>query len=313
VLALGNCRVHAGTTSWANRSLVAEGNFYPSRSLSAAGRLGFYASRFGLAEVATTYRFPPAHEVARRWAGATPAGFNFDLRLWSLLCGAPTWPESLWPDLQPYARPPSRAGAKLYRHHLPQDVVEECWARFVHALGPLAEAGRLGVVVARYPAWFRPGPGAWEELIMLAERLKGFKVAVELANPRWFEGHSCDGTLSFLERLGLSFASTASPSGPAVVATTAEVGFIRFPGGHPGELPRPAASLGHPGEPPGGASTTPWWAHRYSDAELMAWAPRLAEMASSCSELHIVMDNCWKSDAVDNAARLLELLGDLVA
>jgi uncharacterized protein YecE (DUF72 family) len=337
-VALGNCRVLAGTSSWADRSLVAEGSFYPARSLSAAERLGFYASRFGLAEVATTYRFPPTPEVSRRWVEATPAGFKFDIRLWSLLCGAPTWPESLWADLQPYARPPSRPGSKLYRHHLPRAVVEECWERFVHALGPLAQAGRLGLVVARYPAWFRPGAEAWAELVSLAAELEGFKVAVELNNPRWFEGHSCEGTLGFLEELGLSFACTASLPGPAVVATTADVGFVRFPGGwgrHPG---REAGGGGRadrlggeaPGLPdadgPGGsqadrhsassaapAQASPWWARRYSDDELAAWVPRLAGMASSCSELHVVMDNCWKRDAVDNAAKLLELLGGRTA
>ena len=105
----------AGSSSWADRSLVRDGTFYPSRSLSAAQRLAYYAGRLPLAEVATTYRFPPTPEVAQRWASSTPAGFTIDVRAWSLLCGAPTWPESLWADLQGYVRPSRREGAKLYR------------------------------------------------------------------------------------------------------------------------------------------------------------------------------------------------------
>lgn len=291
-LALGNCRVMAGTSSWADRSLVNQGNFYPSRSFSAAERLAFYATRFSIAEVATTYRFPPTAEVTRRWAGATPAEFKFDVRLWSLLSGAPTWHESLWPDLQPYAKPSSREGAKLYRQHLPPDVVDECWDRFRHALQPLADRDRLGVVVARFPRWFRPNKAAWEELANLAAQLQGFRVAVELENHRWFEGHCCEQTLAFLEQLGLCFGCVDGAGEPVIAATT-DVAFVRFPGRH---------------NIVGTQDDAPWWAYRYSHEELGVWVPRLRELASSTSELHVVMDNCWKSDAVDNALMLVDLL-----
>ena len=124
-----------------------------------------------LTEVATTYRFPPTPEVAKRWVASTPAGFTIDVRAWSLLCGAPTWPESLWPDLQGHVRPSRRDGTKLYRQHLPAGVVDECWDRFNHAVRPLAEAGRLGAVIVRFPSWFSPRPAAWEELADLPARL----------------------------------------------------------------------------------------------------------------------------------------------
>jgi hypothetical protein len=61
---IGGCRVLAGASSWADRSLVRDGGFYPSRSLSAAQRLAYYTSRLPLAEIATTYRFPPTPELA---------------------------------------------------------------------------------------------------------------------------------------------------------------------------------------------------------------------------------------------------------
>ena len=202
---VGGCRVLAGSSSWADRSLVRDGSFYPSRSLSATQRLLHYASRLPLTEVATTYRFPPTPDVAKRWVASTPAGFTIDLRAWSLLSGAPTWPESLWTDLQGHVQPSRREGAKLYRHHLPADVVEECWDRFNHAVRPLADAARLGAVIVRFPSWFRPRPEAWEELASLPCRLPGMRLAVELTSERWFEGDACDRTLGLLEgaRLGL--------------------------------------------------------------------------------------------------------------
>jgi hypothetical protein len=32
------------------------------------------------------------------------------------------------------------------------------------------------------------------------------------------------------------------------------------------------------------------------------------DLASSSSEVHMIMDNCWRTNAVDNAASLLGLL-----
>lgn len=230
-VAIGDCRVLAGSSSWADRSLVRDGSFYPSRSLNAAQRLGHYASRLPLAEVATTYRFPPTPEVTKRWATTTPPGFTMDIRAWSLLCGAPTWPESLWPDLQGYIKPSRRDGSKLYRHRLPANVVDECWERFHHAVRPLADAGRLGAVIVRYPSWFSPRPTAWAELAALPARLAGFRVAVEFGNNRWFEGDACEQTLGELEELGLCLIcrDTSGPTKP-VVAATSDIAFVRFPG-----------------------------------------------------------------------------------
>ena len=350
------CRVLAGSSSWADRSLVRDGSFYPSRSLTAAQRLLHYAGRLPLTEVATTYRFPPTPDVANRWVASTPPGFTFDVRAWSLLCGAPTWPESLWADLQGEVRPSRREGVKLYRHRLPAAVLDECWERFNHAVRPLAEAGRLGAIIVRFPTWFRPRLEAWEELACLPARLPGLRVAVELTNERWFEGGSCEQTLGLLEELGLCFVCKDGP-GPAapVVAATSEVGFVRFTGspslrrepgphlcqlapqGHEAganyfatappvemeppassaderatdrsdeEVPVPASSrIAEMGmEPQAGERT--WW-YRYTEAELAAWAPAIRDLASCTSEVHVVMDNCWRANAVDNAADLLELL-----
>ena len=329
---IGDCRVLAGSSSWADRSLVRDGTFYPSRSLSAAQRLAYYTSRLPLAEVATTYRFPPTPEVAKRWVDTTPPGFTLDIRAWSLLSGAPTWPESLWPDLQRHIKPSRRDNAKLYRHRLPAAVVDECWERFHHAVRPLAHAGRLGAVIVRFPPWFTPRPAAWEELAALPTRLAGFAVAVELSSDRWFEGDACEQTLAFLEQLGLCFVcqDRAGPARP-VVAATGRLAFIRFPGRHsrpgveaggpilsavPGEIGYGAGNgdkTGDDGE--GGAGTADttqepvaWWSYRYSQAELAEWVPAVRDLASCTSQVHLIMDNCWRSDAVDNATSLLELV-----
>ncbi|MDA8301413.1 MAG: DUF72 domain-containing protein [Actinomycetota bacterium] len=288
-VAIGECRVLAGASSWSDRSLVRDGGFYPSRRQSAAERLHYYATRLPLAEAATTYRFPPTPQLSKRWADALPPGFTLDLRAWSLLSGAPTWPESLWPDLQGYVRPSRRDGAKLYRDRLPAEVVGQCWERFCHAISPLSDAGALGAVIFRYPPWFCPRLPAWEELAALPARMAGFRVAVELTSTRWFEGDVCEQTLGFLEELGIAFVCRdESPGTNPVVAATQDLALVRFPGRAVGPGP---------------------WRYRYSHDELASWVPAVRDLASGAKEVHLIMDNCWRTDAVDNAASLLELLG----
>jgi uncharacterized protein YecE (DUF72 family) len=295
---VGTGRVLFGTTSWADRSLVQAGTFYPRRSMKARERLAFYAGRFPLSEVATTYRVPPTPDLAAQWAERTPEGFTFDIRAWSLLTGAPTLPDSLWPDLQGRVAERYRDQRRLYSSHLDDDVLEECWARFAHALGPLRAAGKLGVVICQFPSWFTPRPETWATLALLPSRLPGCRVAVELRSPKWFSGDDCEPTLEWLEDHDLAYVSVDGPSagvraGSGVVAATADVAVVRFIGRRSVE-----------GEP----WTSPY---RYSTEELSAWVDRVHALASSCPEVHVLMDNCWGADAVDNARELAVLVGSL--
>ncbi|HXR23614.1 MAG TPA: DUF72 domain-containing protein, partial [Acidimicrobiales bacterium] len=86
-------------------------------------------------------------------------------------------------------------------------------------------------------------------------------------------------------------------------AATADIALVRFPG-HPPRL----ASQASQSETL--ADKLTWWGplHRYSDAELTAWVPAVRDLASSSSEVHMIMDNCWRTNAVDNAASMLGLL-----
>lgn len=287
--------VRAGTCSWADRSLIAEGSFYPRRTMTATARLAWYSERLPLAELTATYRFPPTPELSAQWASRTPEGFTFDVRAWSLLTGNPTFPDSLWPDLQGQVLPSSRPRRRLYATHLPGDVLEECWDRFAHAIGPLYRAGRLGAVILQYPSWFSPRPETWAELARAHERLPGYRIAVELHSPKWFEGDGCETTLEFLELHDLALVCVDGPAvgpraAPKVVAATSDLALVRFSGRR-------------------AVDDEPWtWPYRYGEDELAGWVPQIADLASSAAEVHLLMDNCWRSDGVDNAATLLRLL-----
>src|SRR5436190_1958244 len=134
---------YCGACSWADRSLTTEGNFYPRRTMKAAERLAYYASQLPVVEVASTQYFPPTPELAQQWVDRTPDGFVMDVKGWTLLTGAPTMPDSLWEDLRDHVRPEVRDRRRLYPKHVSSAAMDECWARFDHALRPLHRTGRL--------------------------------------------------------------------------------------------------------------------------------------------------------------------------
>jgi uncharacterized protein YecE (DUF72 family) len=64
-------RILVGTASWTDNSLI-ESGWYPKGVTSAEDHLGFYASRFPMVEVDSTYYFLPRREVAMRWVRGSP-------------------------------------------------------------------------------------------------------------------------------------------------------------------------------------------------------------------------------------------------
>ena len=153
--------------------------------MTAEERLRFYASRFPLTEVDSTYYAPPGEQQARLWAQRTPAGFRFDVKAYSLLTGHPTRPQSLWSDLREQLPAQTREKRNVYAHHLPADALWEAWRRFELALRPLHEAGRLGAVLFQYPPWFTPRRESRAEIEALGSRLPDYRIAVEFRSPRW--------------------------------------------------------------------------------------------------------------------------------
>lgn len=289
-------RVLVGTASWTERSLVRDGDWYPRKTMKAADRIAYYAEQFPVVEVETTYHFPPTPDVCRQWVERTPDGFTIDVRAWSLLTGQPTIPGSLFPDLQDEVRPERRDQANLYAAHLSVDAVEECWIRFAHALQPLHEAGRLGVVVLPYPHWMSPKDETRAEVAAARARLPDFGLAAEFANAKWFDDDEVDGTLGWLEDHDIALACADATDLPPVVAATSDVAVVRLHGRRPDDWePRPHRA-------------THRFPRRYTAAELAAWVPRIEALAASAPEVHVVFNNCYRDYAVRDAAALIALL-----
>src|SRR5437764_7467697 len=213
VIGLGRSRVLVGTCSWTDRTLVNETDWYPRRSMTAAERLAYYAARFPLVEADSTYYFPPTPEMSASWVERTPDGFTMNVKAYSLLTGHPTFPHSLWPDLQAEVASEHRDKRSLYANHLPADAVEEAWDRFGHALMPLHSAGKLGAVLLQYPRWFTPKEANREELAAARRRLPDYDVCGEFRNGRRLADDEADRTFEFLESQDLPSVCYTDPQG----------------------------------------------------------------------------------------------------
>ena len=293
-----------GTCSWTDATLVKETGWYPRRSMKAAERLAYYAARYPIVEVDSTYYFPPTPELAGSWVERTSADFTMNIKAWSLLTGHPTFPQSLWPDLQDEVRPEMRDRRTLYAKHLSDDAKDEAWDRFRHALMPLHSAGKLGAVLLQWPRWFGPNDTHRAEILDAKARLPDYRVCVEFRRRRWLEPDECESTLEFLEANDLPFVCVDEPQGfessvPPVVGATSDLAVVRFHGRNTETWETPVASAAER------------FRYRYQERELREWLPKLQELGSSAREVHVLMNNCWRDDAVVNAAELMGLLDDL--
>jgi uncharacterized protein YecE (DUF72 family) len=218
--------VLVGTCSWTDRTLIRETEWYPRGTMSAEERLRFYAARFPLVEVDSTYYRPLTEGQAATWAERSPEGFRFNVKAYSLLTGHPTQPRSLWPDLRELLDEEAREKRSIYATHLPEDAVEVAWRRFDEALEPLRAADKLGAVLVQYPHWAGPRRETRRELEALPERLPGTRICVEFRSPRWLaEREDRERTLGRLEELGLALVCVDAPKAsrlPRLFATTTE-------------------------------------------------------------------------------------------
>ncbi len=286
-------KILVGTASWTHKTLL-ESQWYPPEARTAEERLRFYASRFALAEVDATYYAPPAERTVGRWRDRTPEGFTFDIKAFSLLTQHPTRVDSLYKDLRELV-PPKRS---VYLKDVPDLVAEEVWERFLSALRPLHEAGKLGAVLFQFPPWFPFGEHNRAYILRVKERCAPLRISVEFRNHTWLDEENRTATLDFLARHDVPFVGVDMPQGhassvPPVLAATSDLAVVRL--------------HGHSARWDSG-SIDDKFAYLYGEEELRGWARRLEALAADAAVTHVVFNNCCGDHAQRNAERMAALL-----
>lgn len=294
-----------GLSSWADKSLIACGRFYPPDANDAASRLQYYASQFPrLVEVNSTYYGLPAAASARLWVERTPPRFQFDIKMFSLLTQHPTAVKSLPPDLRKALPAEVADKENIYLRDVPAEVAEEVLQRYVAALQPLHAAGKLGAVLTQFPPWFTPGDASRAHLAWLRDRLAGYLVAVEFRNNRWLSPEKLEDTLDWLAAHELTYVAVDEPQGfrasvpPVAAVTNSALAYVRF---HGRRKEMWAVR---------GVSVQDKFQYLYSPDELKEWVPRLGEMAERAAAVHVLMNTNYEDYAVRNARQLSLLLDE---
>ncbi|MET7968920.1 DUF72 domain-containing protein [Micromonospora sp. NPDC005305] len=284
--------IKVGTASWTDRTLLDSG-WYPASADTAEKRLSYYARQFPLVEVDATYYSPPAERTAQLWVDRTPPGFTFNIKAFSLLTGHPTRVSALYKDLRP-----DTEKKNLYPDDLPPQAYEEVWTRFLSALDPLVDAGKLGAILFQFPPWFTIRRDNKQYLLEVARRCAPLRPAFEFRHASWFDGDNAEETLGFLRQHELPFVCVDMPQGhkssvPPVLAATADLAVVRFHGHSDKWTSKDIHEK---------------FGYDYSERELRDWAPKLRELAGEAEHTHVLMNNCYRDYAQRNGTTLAGLL-----
>jgi uncharacterized protein YecE (DUF72 family) len=295
-------RILIGTSSWTDPTLVKEGNFYPPQANNAEKRLKFYASKFPIVEVDSTYYYPPSDKNSALWIERTPADFTFNIKAYSLLTNHPTRPDSLYGDVKAELEPEVLQKRRIYRDNLADEVVDEVWERFRQALFPLHSAGKLGAVLFQYPQWFTISRKNKAYIEECAARLADYRVAVEFRHKSWMDERNLEETLAFLGEHDLPLVCVDMPQGfdsslpPIAAATAKDLAMVRFHGRDPKAWQTKSETASER------------FRYDYKKEELAAWVPKIEELSKQTRETHVLMNNCYRDFAVRNARELGDLL-----
>lgn len=297
-------RVLVGVTSWTEKTLIASGRFYPPGVRGAEERLRFYASRFPVTEVDSSFYGLPSERNAGLWAARTPAEFVFDIKAFRLFTHHPTPLEALPADLRAGIREALAAPhSRVYLDQVPEDLRAELWRRFRSALEPLRAAGKLGVVLFQFPPWFVWRRAHRTFLDGLRALLPEDRIAIEFRHRSWFsEAQRQTETLALLRAHALVHVTVDAPqdvaaSVPPVWASTAPLAVVRLHGRN--RATWQARNL---------ASAAERFDYLYSTEELADLVAPVCALAQQVETVHVLFNNCRYDYAPRNATQFQTLL-----
>lgn len=175
------------------------GAFYP-RDLRKGDWLEFYAQRFPIVEINSTYYGIPHPKVFREMEKKTPAEFEFLVKL--------------------------HASQTHTRESVPETL-----AALVEAVSPLAEHGKFSGFLGQFPWSFKESAESWEHVAALRRMLpREIALYAEFRHASWIS----EATFARLRELGIGYCSVDEPRLPGLVPPVARAtgapGYVRFHG-----------------------------------------------------------------------------------
>jgi uncharacterized protein YecE (DUF72 family) len=183
------------------------GIFYPPSRGRRKGfdELAYYAEHFDTVEVNSTFYGQPRAEVSRHWAGRTPPGFEFSVKLYQKFTHPRMYGTRIAASL---AGADDQKGIERAVGALAAPTVADLDA-FRRGIDPLATAGKLGAVLAQFPPSFRRTETSLDYLARLLDALAGYRIAVEVRHSSWSDALA--ETLSLLNEYQAAWVQIDEP------------------------------------------------------------------------------------------------------
>jgi uncharacterized protein YecE (DUF72 family) len=155
--------IRIGTSGWSypKGKGTWTGYFYPSGKVD---ELEYYSQFFDTVELNSSFYRPPDPGMAQSWVRRTPPGFLFAVKLW-----------------QKFTHP------KMYQQATGEEAIiaRKDVELFYQSIDPLAEAGKLGALLAQFPPSFRNDAYGRQILTAVMRSFGQYRLAVELRHRSW--------------------------------------------------------------------------------------------------------------------------------
>jgi len=291
--------IRIGTCSWAEKSLLESGEFYPKGASSAEERLRFYASHFDTDEVDSTYYAIPAARTVELWGERTPRDFLFNIKVYGALTGHGVAPQTLPKPLRELIPAADRDKGRIH----PEDELQKAIVdAFVASLQPLKVAGKLGLLVYQYPPWFWYKPTNFDMILKAREQMADISMAVEFRHGSWLTEHHRDQVFRFLHDNGITYITADEPqygtlaTVPFLPEVTTGIAYLRLHGRNKGTWLKK------------GVETSDRYDYLYRSEELKEFAESATELAHKARMVFIMFNNCHLGYAIKNAMEMLQLM-----
>jgi uncharacterized protein YecE (DUF72 family) len=295
-------RILVGTSSWTDKTLIDSGKFYPPDATTPEDRLRFYASRFPIVEIDSSYYGIPTVENARRWVERTPSGFVFNIKTYRLFTRHQTPVASLAKDIRTALGPV--ASKNVYDRDVPAEITIELWRQFRAVLDVLRDAGKLGAVHMQFAPWVAFHPDTFAYIEHCRAMLTGFTVAVEFRNRTWFETDRRRArTLAFERENGLVNVVVDAPQGiantiPSVwEVTNPALAVVRLHGRNHAMWNRKGLK-----------ASSQRFDYDYDESELREIGAQVKAVAREAGLTHVLFNNNYQDQGQRGAAALTTLL-----
>ena len=288
-----------GTASWTDKTLIECGRFYPKEAKTPEARLRYYASVFPLVEIDSSYYGIPAPANANNWAERTPEHFTFNVKAFRLFTGHQTDPKVLHKDIKEALG----STKTLYYRSTPAEIRDELWRRFIDAISPLKDAGKLGLVHFQFPPWLQCNREGHAHVEHCIEMMTGHACSVEFRHASWWTEAHRGGTIDFLRELRAVHTIVDGPQGfansvPLLAETTnPDYALVRLHGRNVDTY-----------NVKGAASAAERFDYDYPDQELREIMAEVVRLAYKVKHAHVIFNNCDEDKGQRNGISFMKML-----